>query len=103
MFVRPTEWRNRDYLFLEEIWLADKREMVKRYTMKNSLFIFLSGEQILIKAFLMKVISEQKENTQVKIRVEKAKSSLLSKTGEQNLNHFLIGIFSSTLSPEQVL
>lgn len=40
MFVRPTEWRNRDYLFLEEIWLADKREMVKRYTMKNSLFIF---------------------------------------------------------------
>ncbi|EMG09673.1 hypothetical protein LEP1GSC151_5645 [Leptospira interrogans serovar Grippotyphosa str. LT2186] len=51
----------------------------------------------------MKVISEQKENTQVKIRVEKAKSSLLSKTGEQNLNHFLIGIFSSTLSPEQVL
>ncbi|EKO60048.1 putative membrane protein [Leptospira kirschneri str. H2] len=103
MFVRPKEWRNRDYLFLEEIWLADKREMLKRYTMKNSLFIFLSGEQILIKAFLMKVISEQKENTQIKIRVEKAKSGLLSKTGEQSLNRFLIEMFSSTLSPEQIL
>lgn len=77
--------------------------MLKRYTMKNSLFIFLSGEQILIKAFLMKVISEQKENTQIKIRVEKAKSGLLSKTGEQSLNRFLIEMFSSTLSPEQVL
>ncbi|MFA4793580.1 hypothetical protein [Leptospira kirschneri] len=103
MFVRPKEWRNRDYLFLEEIWLADKREMLKRYTIKNSLFIFLSGEQILIKAFLMKVISEQKENTQIKIRVEKAKSGLLSKTGEQSLNRFLIEMFSSTLSPEQIL
>ncbi|EMO25473.1 hypothetical protein LEP1GSC170_0003 [Leptospira interrogans serovar Bataviae str. HAI135] len=48
----------------------------------------------------MKVISEQKENTQVKIRVEKAKSGLLSRTGEQSLNRFLIGMFSSTLSPE---
>ncbi|EMO25469.1 hypothetical protein LEP1GSC170_0004 [Leptospira interrogans serovar Bataviae str. HAI135] len=43
MFVRPTEWRNRDYLFLEEIWLADKREMLKRYTIKNSLLFFIWG------------------------------------------------------------
>ncbi|EMY78462.1 putative membrane protein [Leptospira weilii serovar Ranarum str. ICFT] len=99
--VRPKEWKNRDYLFLEEVWLADKREMLKRYKFKNPQFVFLSGEQILITGFLTKVISGEKENTQIKIQVGKAKSQLLLKTGETHLNRFLTGMFfASALSPE---
>lgn len=99
--IRPKEWKNRDYLFLEEIWLADKREMLRRYKFKNPQFVFLSGEQILITGFLTKVISGEKENTQIKIQVEKAKTQLSSKTGEKRLSRFLTGIFSiSALSPE---
>lgn len=99
--IRPKEWKNRDYLFLEEIWLADKREMLKRYKFKNPQFVFLSGERILITGFLTKVISGEKENTQIKIQVEKAKTQLISKTGENRLNRFLTGIFSvSALSQE---
>ncbi|EMJ96494.1 hypothetical protein [Leptospira alstonii] len=99
--ARPKEWKNRDYLFLEEVWLADKREMLKRYKFKNPQYIFLSGEQILITGFLTKVISGEKENTQIKIQVGKAKSQLLLKTGEKSLNRFLTGMFSSSaLSPE---
>lgn len=99
--IRPKEWKNRDYLFLEEIWLADKREMLKRYKFKNPQFVFLSGEQILITGFLTKVISGEKENTQIKIQVEKAKTQLSLKTGEKRFNRFLTGIFStSALSPE---
>ncbi|TGL81419.1 hypothetical protein [Leptospira yasudae] len=101
--VKPKEWKNRDYLFLEEVWLADKREMLKRYKFKNPQFVFLSGEQILITGFLTKVISGEKENTQIKIQVEKAKAQLPSKTGEKGMNRFLTGIFSaSALSPELI-
>ncbi|MGJ4754497.1 hypothetical protein [Leptospira kmetyi] len=101
--IQPKEWKNRDYLFLEEVWLADKREMLKRYKFKNPQFVFLSGEQILITGFLTKVISGEKENTQIKIQVEKAKSQLPSRNGEKGLNRFLTGMFSSSsLSPELI-
>ncbi|PJZ52833.1 hypothetical protein [Leptospira adleri] len=100
--LKPKEWKNRDYLFLEEVWLADKRDLIKRYKFKNPQYVFLSGEQILVTGFLTKVIVGEKENTQIKIQVEKANSQLLSKNGEAGFNRFLTGIFtSSALSPEQ--
>ncbi|XDD52214.1 hypothetical protein AB3N59_19865 [Leptospira sp. WS92.C1] len=102
IFIQPKEWKSRDYLFLEEVWLADKREMLKRYKFKSPQFVFLSGEQILITGLLAKMITGEKENTQIKIQVERAKSQLHSKNGEKGLNRFLTGILSSSaLSPEQ--
>ncbi|TGK38424.1 hypothetical protein EHQ12_05260 [Leptospira gomenensis] len=92
---RPKDWKNRDYLFLEEVWLADKREMLRRYKFRTPQFLFLSGEQILITGFLAKTIAAEKENTQIKIQVEKANLQLTEKNGEQGLNRLLTSILSS--------
>ncbi|EPG65999.1 hypothetical protein [Leptospira wolffii] len=95
-----SEFRDKDYLIVSEVWAVDRKLLQREVKAKNTPYLFLSGERILINGFLWKRIQTDPSLKTLKPRSIEAKSEIQNQKGYDALKAYLISILASSKAPE---
>ncbi|TGL58869.1 hypothetical protein [Leptospira sarikeiensis] len=99
-FSNHQEIRDKDYILLSEVWAVDRKLLQREIKTKNHIYLFLSGERILINGFLWKRIQADPSLKTLKTRSIEARSELSDQKGYDSLKAYLISILASSKAPE---
>ncbi|PKA16260.1 hypothetical protein [Leptospira haakeii] len=99
-FTSYPEIREKDYILLSEVWAVDRKLLQREVKAKNTPYLFLSGERVLINGFLWKRIQTDPSLKTLKARSIEAKSELSDQKGYDDLKAFFISWLSSSKAPD---
>ncbi|TGK03891.1 hypothetical protein EHO59_10210 [Leptospira semungkisensis] len=99
-FSASHELREKDYILMSEIWAVDRKLLQREVKAKNTQYLFLSSERILINAHLWKRIQTDPGLKTLKTRSVEARAEIQNQKGYDELKAFLISLFVSSKAPE---
>ncbi len=91
--------RDKDYLLVPEVWAVDRKLLLREVKAKNTPFLFLSAERVLINGFLWKRIQTDPILKTLKTRTIEARSEVLNQKGYEELKAYLMSIIASSRAP----
>ncbi|TGK01941.1 hypothetical protein EHQ53_14470 [Leptospira langatensis] len=99
-FNSSQEMRDKDYILLSEIWAVDRKLLQREVKTKNTPFLFLSSERILVSEQLWKRIQTDPDLKTLKTRALEAKTSIQDQKGYDGLKAFLVSLLIPSRAPE---